>query len=595
MLDDDNTVPIRAPSQIVRQFRLAYQRSATPNVETNTTLSSPFEFFSAEHIRSDALLVKLFAESCPWLHKVITADPCLITGPRGCGKSTMFRWMSLKARLLKSFEHANSIAIAAFYISCSVDLQNRLGWIKTRPVAELYRREIVHYFNLVAAREVAATLQMITARLDRETHWGLGIEQEKDIYNFFLRALNAFVLPRLEGVPRLAQIHEMIERAMSDAHEVMLAGRHCETTLAETFLGDLTTLLGRCIPFFATKRIAFLVDDFSVHRLSEPVQIILNRIIWERRASHVFKLSSEKYGAILTDSFDATIESAREMKEIDCGREYLALDDKQQMKQGLIFATELLDRRLESADYLGRARRLIGPSSFKNESLADALAEKLPGRIEGQYHGLEVISQLCSGDIAALLTVYNKIFDLGRVLPYTNVLVSPNIQDRAIRETSRSFFNAIRASVPHGVEMHAVVNAFGTLVRNVLVDGRKHRKGKYRVRSQIPRIEIDQRSSSAVDHLSAELHAIAKELVRRAVFIEMEPGLSRHRNVTTLRWQLRRIFLPSFGAALGKNDAVKRDVAWFIRFLDHPDEACDLVWQSWQRSSPNMPLFDGGG
>ena len=43
--------------------------------------------------------------------------------------------------------------------------------------------------------------------------------------------------------------------------------------------------------------------------------------------------------------------------------------------------------------------------------------------------------------------------------------------------------------------------------------------------------------------MSSALQGLEKELVRRAVFIDMEPGLSRHQYVTTLRWQLRRIYL----------------------------------------------------
>jgi hypothetical protein len=277
-----------------------------------------------------------------------------------------------------------------------MDLQNRLGWIKTREVAQEYKREIIHYFNLVAAREVAATLQMIAARDDRETHWGLGLEQEKVIHEFLVHSLAEVSGPRLQGVSRFAQAREMIERAMFEGHERMLAGQKLVAALPETFLGDLTSLLGRTVSFFGRKRIAFLVDDFSVHRLAEPVQIVLNRVIWERRSSHIFKLSSEKYGASLTDSFEATIDVAREMREIDCGREYLALDDNRQTKRALRFAIELLDRRLEAANYQGRAITLIGHSNWKQHfavaSLEDALAEKPPGRVEGQYHGLETIS-----------------------------------------------------------------------------------------------------------------------------------------------------------------------------------------------------------
>jgi len=98
------------------------------------------------------------------------------------------------------------------------------------------------------------------------------------------------------------------------------------------------------------------------------------------------------------------------------------------------------------------------------------------------------------------------------------------------------------------------------------------------VPSQCPRIEIDQGVGAVTDTLGAEQRDLALELVRRAVFIEMEPGLSRHGNVTTLRWHLRRIYLPAFGAALAKNDAIKETPDWFKFFLLDPKAACDQVW-----------------
>jgi hypothetical protein len=107
--------------------------------------------------------------------------------------------------------------------------------------------------------------------------------------------------------------------------------------------------------------------------------------------------------------------------------------------------------------------------------------------------------------------------------------------------------------------------------------------------------KLDQRDGAAVETLSEEQQQIARELIRRAIFIEMEPGLSRHGNVTTLRWHLRRVYLPTFSAALAKNDAVKRQVDWLKYLLTDPRGACEAVWKNWPKRSdaPDEPtLFD---
>ena len=133
--------------------------------------------------------------------------------------------------------------------------------------------------------------------------------------------------------------------------------------------------------------------------------------------------------------------------------------------------------------------------------------------------------------------------------------------------------------------MYDVVSSFGQLSRNILQHGRRQKNG---APTQVPRIEIDQQGMFVIDELEAAAAEIAWELVRRTLFIEMEPGLSRHGNVTTLRWQLRRVFLPAFQAALAKNDAVKKDPLWFQWFVTSPAEATESVWKSWPRQEPKQ-------
>src|SRR6185437_354335 len=142
-----------------------------------------------------------------------------------------------------------------------------------------------------------------------------------------------------------------IESEMLATHSDWLSGRVRQQVTSKSFLGDLSTAMVRLMPYFAQKTITFLVDDFSVHRLPYAVQTVLNRVIWERRSSHIFKLSAEKLGATLSDEFHATAEPTREMMEIDCGKEFIALDDTHRVRESLEFARELLDNRLKRAGY----------------------------------------------------------------------------------------------------------------------------------------------------------------------------------------------------------------------------------------------------
>ena len=602
MIEEDVSVRLRDPVQIKQQFELAISRASAPRTGSSSQLASPFEFLSAEHIADDGLLVEMFAKSCPWLEKAVSADPCLITGPRGCGKSTMFRWMSLKAHLADQFADLEEFNLAGFYISCASDLQNRFDWITTSDLAQEYNREIIHYFNLLLTREVVITLNALTEREEHREYWGCGASQERAIQEFVFSHLEVADLFRMQGVSLLRQTLEIIEREMFNSHSQMMRGLSVSRTLPASFLGDLTSLMCQIMPRFQEKRIAFLIDDYSTHRLSGPVQQVLNRVIWERRSSHIFKLSSEKLGAELTDPSGALAESAREMVEIDCGREYLALDDTHKVGLGYSFAVELLDNRLKKAGYDGTAAQLIGNSSWPEGSLAKALVSKKHGRQQDFYHGLNCVAAVCSGDVSTLLLIYRRMFEAARVERHTTQQISKTVQSEAIRAVSREMFQAIEAYFPKGPEMHRVVAGFGGLVRDILDQGRGQKKGESTVPSECPRIEIDQPQGSIYGLLSQDLQVLARELVRRAIFIEMEPGLSRHRNVTTLRWQLRRVYLPTFGASLAKNNAVKENSVWLQLLLSNPDEARRMKFDKWPKQgagsagiSNQLPMtgFDG--
>lgn len=471
-----------------------------------------------------------------------------------------------------------------FYVSCSADLQNRLSWAKTDSIAEVAQSFLVHYFNMICLREVAITLSLVAKRSDRDSFWGLSTNVEARILEFVTATLRVDKPLRLAGSRRIDQAVELVDREIFRLHLSRDSWQGGAFETGTAFLGDLTTLLKAELPALASRQLAFLIDDFSVHRIPAPVQTILNQIIWERRPTHVFKLSSEKHGAVLNDALLASAELSRERLEIDCGKEFLALDDHQQQRRALDFSRELLDNRLAVAGYAGRSVNVIGDSDWGEAgSLAKALQDTARPKND-QYHGMQCIAQLCSGDVSSLLMVYRAIFEAGHVSRTTEAVVPANLQHQAIVKVSRSLLDVVRTYYPHGPKLFEVINAFGTLVRQILVEGQLQSSG---APTMAPRIEIDQGGQHVVDELEAYPNEVAWELVRRALFIEMESGLSRHGRVTTLRWQVRRVFLPSFNAALSKNDAIKRKVDWLRWFLESPKEATDQEWRSWPRRNGN--------
>lgn len=275
MLEEDKTVALCEPAKVSSQFDHTWTRCQYPQDEEAVKLQDPFDYIAAEHISSDKLLVNLFAESCPWLKLVSSPDPILLTGPRGCGKSMVFRRLSLKALLHKSTEEIEKSQVAGFYVSCSADLRNRFGWLTTEAMAKKFQKAIVHYFNLLLTREVIQALIAIGQREDRESLFGYGRGQESRIHSFLMGSLGITETEylRLQGMTPMEHALEMVESALDKCYRLMIQGMSLQQGTEPTFLSDLTRLLSREIRYFNEKRLTFLVDDFSVHRISEPVQV----------------------------------------------------------------------------------------------------------------------------------------------------------------------------------------------------------------------------------------------------------------------------------------------------------------------------------
>lgn len=588
MLEEDKTVGLWEPEKIRAQIEYVWTRSQSPQEEEmEMEFEDPFEYITAEHISSDRLLVQMFAEFCPWLGLVSNPDPILLTGPRGCGKSMVFRRLSLKALLYKSAEDIEHSRIAGSYISCSADLRNRFGWITTESMAQKFRKAIVHYFNLLLTREIIQTLIAVGQRADRESLFGFGGGEESKVHSFLMEKLGVTEaeLLRLQGVTPMEHALELIETEMDECYGRIIKGISVAERTDTTFLSDLTRYLSREIKYFRQRCLTFLVDDFSVHRIPKPVQVILNPIIWDRQATHVFKLSSEKYGAAVVDILNGTTEATRELREIDCGKLYIDLGDKKSVEASTQFARELLAKRLTLAGYEGTPEEILGKSEYGEGSLGKALRAraKQRGRKDDQYYGLETIAKLCSGDISVLLETYRRVFQYGGVNKQSREMVPKHVQHAAIRAVSSDLLTIIKSYVPRGEEMYNIADHFGNLSRRILREGRLQKKGNKQIPCETSRIEIDQvPGQHGEDWTEGQLELIL-ELVRRAIFIEMGLGLGRHGFTPTLRWQLRRVYCPAFGASLTKNTAIKWKPAEFKYFLINPKEACSAEFEKrWQ-------------
>lgn len=544
---------------------------------------NPFEGISAEHLADDEILLALFNRSLPWFRYMMEVKPMVLMGPRGCGKSMLFRYLSAPTQA-KARAHGTADEISGFgvYVSCATHLQNNLVWIgRESGRAKRYAHQIATFFQLVVARElmrsIGAVWQDGVARRHydlRENVLGQWIDWVSHQFN------NPIETPHLPGELRIMHYADDLDRVRIKIHKEMLLGESPSEVVADSFLGSITEKLCSLNPVFKTHPIIFLLDDYTENRIGSEVQSVLTRIVFERRSSHHFKVSCERMGLNTVDADGVRIDADREFEPMDAGQ-YATEDCTTPEKEK--FLSGLIDQRLERAAWAGRCETLIGSSEECKKDPALALKIREHKQEHGRqvfYYGMTHIARLWSGDIATILQAVKDMCLKGNVSSNTNVTIPKAVQHNSIVSLSKAYRSRVKDLHPHGAQMSRILESFGNMARTVLVQGYTSKNSQPK---RLYRLEMTLRSQ---EHLFAQLAEknqqsaeIAKELLRRAVFHPLRESRGKEGPATTtIRWELRNIFRPAFGLSLecGESYLDVKSLDDFVDLLLEPSKYCEL-------------------
>lgn len=526
-------------------------------------LLNPFDFLSSEQIgEASALLRALYSERFLGLDEIQARSNVVVTGPRGCGKSMVFRSLGLDQRLRVGEAAPEQTRYLGVYFRC-LDLY--FAFPRYVPPDREEALDIPLHF--VTATLLSRLLDLLErwARQYFSDEFGraqgqaaiglwevLGLEPPETPGRDTLKSVIARLDKERERAARWHRFVKDLKQPVGPCFGPDALPRACEA-------------LGKAFSFLRERPIYFFIDDYSSPKVTEALQKNLNRVFMQRTAVCFFKLSTESPVSFAKSDIDQKVyEEDREYSLHNLGLVYLQAD----VEAKLTFIADVFRRRLGKTRGFpaNELQDLVGSQPEQNYN---ELARQIRDDKKPPFWGMETLSHLCSGDIHYVISL---VGDMVQLAGGTEALkgvqevfkIARKVQNDAIRAAAGGFLKNLRA-VPGGERMVAVVEAFGSVAHSHLKYLDSKNEGG-RPPKQATRIEPYKRFK-----LAPEAQELYDELLRYSVFIEDYRGKSRRGQVVP-RLFLRRFLIPHFNLTFSTRDSIELEPQEFEEFLLRPQD-----------------------
>lgn len=550
----------------------------------------------------------LFVPGLPARSRILEHDiTSVVTGPRGCGKTMLFRRLSERL-IVECGPVLGTEAVGAIFVGLYVnanDISDAFAKFPDDPDQTLVSR-LYCYTHLCVLSDLLAVesarvrtgkgdpspefVQLLEVWLGRPHPQVPLVGQENYLERF--RALleqikSSFLTGNLANFPARAELehHSWLKRAVPEVKRVC--------------------------PWIGQRVLLLFIDDYTTPRLPIAMQRVLNRMFFQRSADFVFKIATEAATTFVPeDSTGKALQVGDDYRLVDIGEEALFMTEEERNQ----FLQDVFKRRLATDPRIHEQGRtligLLGSLGKSKTAFARLLRDSQPednvkaGMLRGAtkrkalYFGHDVFCSLWSGDTRILIQLAQDLVEAGKASGELLQQVTEETQDRVFRNNGSHWLDMQtrnQPSNPKGVKGHvtrlapgfsfsggtygnhlkAIIEAFKEAARLELMGPvykiREH--GKIReVPKMAFRIEIT--DEFRLDGLSLEIYS---DLIRYGLFMRDARGKSV-RGAMVPRLYLRRLLLPYCVLALSKRDSVSMSCEWFRKLLLQPDD----FFESWR-------------
>lgn len=508
-------------------------------------MNSPFDYPSLEQFGDFyALLKELYSELFLGLTQIEEKNNLVLTGPRGCGKSTSFKSLSLLHKIRTDTDDPVNISYIGIYYRCD-DLYFAFPRYKIPLIEDAYDLPM-HFVTASLLIEVLKSVdEWAKKHFKKEWH-----NKERKVASR-LWELTSIEKPEEPGCDSFRAIISRLNRERERAAQKQRFANDPKQNFGYYFGADVLVKvceeINRSLSYLNGLPFYFFIDDYSIPKVSDDLQKNINRLLMQRTSTCFFKIATESPVSYVRNDIDGkNYVEGREFALLNLGLEYIHANRHIKYQ----FINDIFERRFRAIpDYpVKNLQMLLGDSQTDsyNETAIEIRRKKKPG-----LGGKDILCDLCSGDIHYIINLVGNMVQMagGKESITKERAIKASIQNRAIRDGAGNFLkNLVR--LPGGEKLVQIVSAFGNVAHYYLLY-RDSKNEDSKPPHQASRIELLERAT-----LSSEADEIYKNLLRYSVFIEDLRGKSRRGEVVP-RLYLRRFLIPHFNLTFNTRDSIQ--------------------------------------
>lgn len=561
MMDEHPGRSFVTPVDALNQIEKYYEISRIGEIPPSKKLDSPYGYINANDIPSPWLLKQMFSDKLPYFSRIMsTSDQCLlITGPRGCGKTMILKYMRFitmydsQEKSKKDF--LKNLTYIGLFVSARTNFGNYL--VSYRPQEWISdESKILLYFNILVSIELIDVLYRLV--LD-----GLIKEQQiKPIIDMLSERFSVPFVNLLTVKTKLVQISRHL-----------IANKDVVITIDNStpaYLNDLFQVFRTVIPIIRGKEIIILIDDLSLPRIPVEIQRSIIPSVFNTGASYKTRITAHSEGIIFKDHAGEVYKANRDFTQINLGYEYWQLSDEYEACRDSF--DDILNKRFNLAkkeDFIGLEKMLDRGDKLENigREIYRLYQEKKLETLN--YHGAKVLIKLCSGDLSYLLEILGKM----ELRANGKTPIPIRMQNSVIRNYARNELRSLQdiRSEYKKCSLYDIAYYFGVWSKSQLT-----KKNEDYIRIEFP-----------MQKLPEELKVVARELLCYGVFID--GGSSTMSDGQTARkFLFRRIFTPAFPTTFNDHSTYPMVPASFKKFIENPKDFVRERMSAYKISPPEQ-------